>query len=90
LSAAEHFDYGSGAPVNVVEPDDIIFTEIAAGLHLDQFERNLSQICQPMDSADWNVGRLVLVHSLLFLADRYRSGAAYNHPMLGAMQVSLQ
>jgi hypothetical protein len=35
LSAAEHFDYGSGAPVNVVEPDDIIFTEKAAGLHLD-------------------------------------------------------
>src|SRR5205085_8278783 len=57
----------SAAAVSVVEPDNIIFAEIAAGLHLDQFERDLAGISQPVDRSDGNEDRLVLVHDLFFL-----------------------
>ena len=35
------------APVDVVEAHDVVLAEIAANLHLDQFERDLAGICLP-------------------------------------------
>ena len=48
-----------------VEPDDVVLAEIASGLDLDQLERDLAGIGEPVDRADRDIDRLVLVHELL-------------------------
>lgn len=45
--------------VGIVEAHDIVLAEIGAGLHLDDFERRLAWIRQPMRDAQWDVGRLI-------------------------------
>ena len=34
---------GAGAPIIVLDADDVVLAEIAAGLHLDQFEQDLAR-----------------------------------------------
>ena len=51
------------APVDVVEAHDVVLAEIAADLHLDQFERDLAGIGEPMNAADRDVDRFVFVHA---------------------------
>ena len=48
--------------VDVVDADDVVLAEIAAGLHLDQFQRDLAPVGEPVNRADRDVDRLVLVH----------------------------
>jgi hypothetical protein len=60
----------SGAPIIILDTDDVVLAKIAAGLHLDQFQQNLAGIFQPVDRADRNIDRLVLVHGLDELIDR--------------------
>src|SRR5262249_5202296 len=76
--------------INILEPDNIVLAEIAAGLHLDQLERNLAVIGEPVDAADRNVDRLVLMDDALFVTERDFGGAAHHHPMLGAVAMLLQ
>src|SRR6185503_3093429 len=76
--------------VNVIEPLDIVLTEIAAGLYFDQFERDFSFVRQPMHAADGDVDRLIFMHRTDLFTDRHFCGATHHDPMLGAMAVLLQ
>ena len=76
--------------VDVVEAHDVVLAEIAADLHLDQFERDLAGIGEPMDAADRDIDRFVLVHAADVVAERDLGGALDHHPVLGAMEVLLQ
>src|SRR5262249_39727843 len=78
------------ALIDVLEPQDVLLTEIAADLHLDQFERDLPGIGEAMHCADRYIGRFVLMVEADALADRYFGDAAYHHPVLGAVEVLLQ
>src|SRR5262249_33183375 len=80
----------SGPPVDVVEPHDVVFAEVATGLHLDQLERDPARFGEAMHRADRDVDRLVLVHHAHLVADRDLGGAAHHHPVLGAMVMLLQ
>ena len=50
--------------VIVLDTDDVVLTEVAAGLDLDQFEQDLAGIFQPVNRADRNVDRFIFVHDL--------------------------
>ncbi len=73
----------SGAPIIILDADDVVLAEIAAGLNLDQFQQNLAGIFQPMDRADRDMDRLVLMHGLDEFIDRYARRAAHDDPVLG-------
>lgn len=79
-----------GPPIIVFDPDDIVFAEIAAGLNLDQFQRDLAGILQSVLRADRNVDRLILMNDLLDAVQRHQCRAANHNPVLGAMMVLLQ
>src|ERR1700690_771614 len=81
---------GSRALVIVLDADDIPLAEIAPGLNLDQFQEDLARIFQPMDGADRDIDRFVLVHDLDGLVDRHARSAPHHDPMLGAMVLLLQ
>src|SRR5687767_11527654 len=49
---------GSRAPVHVLETDDVVLTEVAAGLHFDQLDRLGAAVAQAMDAAERDVGAL--------------------------------
>ena len=40
------------APVDVVEAYDVVYAQIAADLHLDQFKRNFAGVREPMNASD--------------------------------------
>jgi hypothetical protein len=48
----------------VLDAVDVVLAETASGLDLDQFERDLAWILQPVDSAHQDVNRFVFVHDL--------------------------
>src|SRR4051812_48160318 len=77
----------SAAAVNIVQADDIIFPQIAPGLDLDQFERNLARISQPVHRPDGNIDRFVLMHGFLRIPDGDGGDAAHHDPVLGAVHV---
>src|SRR6185437_1621016 len=76
--------------VDIVEPHDVVFAEIASGLHLDQFEWDFSLVREPVDAADRDEDRLILMHSPRILVDRDFRGAAHHDPVLGTVAVLLQ
>jgi len=51
---------GSGTAVDVVEADDVVFAEVAAGLDLDQLQREVAGVFQAVHLADGDEGGLVL------------------------------
>src|SRR5439155_24905138 len=48
------------AAVMVLEADDVVFPEIAAGLHLDNVQRDLTRVLQAAPGAGRDIGRPVL------------------------------
>jgi hypothetical protein len=46
--------------VSIFEPHDIVFAQITAGLHLDDFQWDRAGILEPVCHANRNVRRLVL------------------------------
>jgi hypothetical protein len=78
------------ASVGVFESNDVILAEVAARLHLDDFERDLSGVLQAVFDAERDVGRLVLAEQDDLLAARHPGRAAHHDPVLGAMMVHLQ
>ena len=79
-----------GSIVHILESNDVVLTEITAGLHFDHFERDAARIGQSVHRADRDEDRLVLVDQMSCLADRSLGGAAHHHPMLSAMEMALQ
>jgi hypothetical protein len=57
----------------VLDADDVVLAEIAAGLHLDQLQHDLARVFQPVDGADRDIDRFVLVHDLKALCEYPRS-----------------
>ena len=51
----------SSPPEIVFETNDVILTEIASGLDLDQLERDLARVSQAMDRAERHIDQLVLL-----------------------------
>src|SRR5262249_49367960 len=76
--------------VDVVEAHDIVLAEIAADLHLDQFERDLAGIGEPMNAADRDIDRLVLVHAAHVVAESDLGRSCDHHPMFRPVEVLLQ
>src|ERR1700730_11290883 len=78
------------APVIVLDADDVVLAEIAAGLDLDQLQLNLAGVFQSMGGADRDVDRFVLVNDLdQFIAGDMRS-ASHHDPVFGARVMLLQ
>ena len=80
----------SVAIVNVLDPDDVVLSQIASRLHFDQFEVDLAGIGQPVIGADRQVDQLVFVHELHDPVQRHLGGPAHHDPVLGAVIVLLQ
>ena len=80
----------SRAPIIVFDADDIVFTEIAPGLNLDQFKRNLAWILQPVHGADRNVNRFILVHGRDGVIHGHACRAPHHDPMFGTVVMFLQ
>src|SRR5262249_29336142 len=78
------------ADVDVVETYDVAVAEVAADLHLDQLERNLAGIGEPMNAADRDIDRLVFVHDAHVAAERDLGRSFHHHPMLRSMKMLLQ
>src|SRR6266446_5580963 len=76
--------------IDVVQPHDIVFAEVASHLHLDQFERNLAGIGKPMNAPNGDIARLVFVHGAHVIANRDLSSPLHDHPMFRAVKVFLQ
>src|SRR5258708_34244111 len=51
----------SGPAILVVKPHDVVLAKIGPALNLDELERHLSGIGQPMLRSRRNVGRLILL-----------------------------
>ena len=78
------------ASVDVVEAHDVVLSDIAADLHLDQFERDLAGIGEPVNAFDWDINGFVFVHAAHVVAER-DLGCPFDHdPVLRAMKVFLQ
>ena len=79
-----------GAAIIVLDADDVVFAQIAAGLNLDQVKRYLAWIFQPVNGADRDIDRFVLVHGLDRLIHRHARGALHDDPVLRAVMMLLQ
>src|SRR6478672_1528038 len=73
----------TGAPsINILEPDDIVLTEIGTGLDLDEKSRDLSRVGEAMLLPDGDVGRLVLAQQFCFLPFGDLECPSDHHPVL--------
>jgi hypothetical protein len=83
-------EHGLLAGIDIVETHDVVFAEIGADLHLDQFERDLSGIGEPVRAADRNIDRVVFLHRADLAVDGDLRRALDHDPVLGAMEMLLQ
>src|SRR5687768_6375229 len=81
---------GLVAAIPILEPNDVVFTEVGARLHLDDVQRDLSGVLDAVASADRNVGRFVFAQREDLVPTRDLRGARDYHPVLGAMMMQLQ
>src|SRR4029077_6423698 len=75
---------------DILQPYDVVFAKIAANLHLDQFERNLAGIGEPMNAPNGDIDRLVFVHVADVIAGRDLSSPLHDDPMFRPVEVLLQ
>src|SRR5947209_412173 len=66
--------------VVILDPDDVVLAEIAAGLDLDQLQVDLAGILQAMRRSDRDEDRFVLVNDLRLLPDDDAGGATDDDP----------
>jgi hypothetical protein len=84
------YERGLHAIIIILEPLDIVFTQITSALHFYEFEIDLTRILEAVPRADRDVNRLIFVHYLHFISDCHSGGAAHDHPMLGPVMMELQ
>src|SRR5947208_15385050 len=70
------------AAVSVLEANDVVLSEVASRLHLDDLERQAAGVLEAMLGAGRNVGRFVLGEQKRLLAARDPRGAAHHDPIL--------
>ena len=80
----------SASLIIIFNPDDVVFTEIASGLDLNQLQEDLAGIFQPVDGTDRDIDRFVLVDDLDEFVDGHARRAAHHDPVLGAVMMLLQ
>src|SRR5690348_5216570 len=90
MCSASLFRVGVGALVGVVDPDDVVLTEVGPGLHLDQLERHLAGVLQAVLLAELDVDGLVLGEQDHLVAAGHARRAAHDDPVLGAVVVELE
>ena len=67
--------------VDIFIADDIVFAQIVAGLHLDDFQIFLARVFQAMDIGDRDVGAFILCEDDFLVAIGHLGGAMHDHPM---------
>src|SRR5580765_6237484 len=72
------------------EAHDVVLAEVAARLHLDEIERQLPGVLEPVLHPDRNEHRFVLRNEELVLAARDLRRPRDHDPVLGAVVVHLQ
>jgi len=76
--------------IPVLEPHNVVLTEVTAGLNLDDFKRDPPGIGEPMHGPDGNENRLVLMHKMCGIPQGHFGRAADHNPMFGAVKMALQ
>ena len=77
--------------IKVFEALDIVLAEIAPGLYLDQFERNLPLVGHPVHGCQWGcTPNSFSWTARTCLADGDLGRAAHNNPVLGTVPMLLQ
>lgn len=76
--------------VFIIEPNNVIFAQVAAGLDFNQFKRDFAWVSQPVNAADRNVGRFVFMDDATFSSDCHFRSPPHHDPMLRAMEMLLQ
>jgi hypothetical protein len=56
-------------------------------LHLNQLERGLARIGEPVNAADWDIDRLIFMHDAHVVAERDLRRTLDDDPMLRAMEM---
>ena len=74
-------------PIHIIQPHDIVLTEVAADVHLDQFEGDFSWIGEPMHASNRNLDGLVFVDCADLRVDRDLGRTHHYYPMLGAVEM---
>src|ERR1700758_3166976 len=74
----------------VLEPHDIVLAQIRARLHLDEFQRDLSQVAQPVGCAEGNIRGLIFAKHDLLVAVGNQGGSPDDNPMFSTMMVHLK
>src|SRR5688572_568984 len=78
------------AAVGVLDAHDVVLTEVAARLHLDDLQDLGAGVLDPVHCADRYVGRFVLAEVEDLVVARDAGAALDDDPVLGAMRVLLQ
>ena len=77
-------------PIRIFKPNNIVLTQIAARLHLDDLQRHLARVGQAVDMAQRNKRGFVFTEQEDLIPVRYLGGALDHNPMLGTVMVHLQ
>ena len=80
----------STSSVYILETLDIILPKITADLYFNEFKWYFSRIGEPVDGANGDVNRFVLVDHPYLCRERHFSNTLHDHPVLRAVQVLLQ
>src|ERR1051325_7788371 len=79
----------AGTAKVIVQPDDVVFAQIFAALHLDEDERFIARVFDAMRGADSNLDRLAGVHNYFFVVERDFRNARDFEPVLRALSMFL-
>jgi hypothetical protein len=74
----------------IFKTDDVVFAQVAAGLHLDDFQRYGAGVCQAVHFAQRDVCRLVFSQKQHLVAVSNFGSSLDDNPVLGAVVVLLQ
>src|ERR1700758_756589 len=80
----------SASIITVFVPNDVVLAQIRAGLYLDQVQRLVGRILQPVLSAERNESRFVFAHFVNLVVARHACPAGDDDPVLGALVMHLQ
>jgi hypothetical protein len=81
----------SGMPaINILESNDVIFSQVASRLDLDELQRDLAGIFHAMMHAKGDVSRFILFEQERFFPARYECRAVDDDPVLSPVVVLLE
>ena len=78
------------AAIDIIESHDVVFTQVGAALHFDQFHRDASGIGETVFAAQGDVGALVLSHQLGLSIPFDHGGSIDDNPVFRPVVMHLQ